>query len=291
MNGEHIISSLEEVYVLSRVTRKSSSGEYLGVGLPDGVRQVGWQKGDYVDLTLDSGASNGHQFQYLNGVKTEGEGQKIQHGTKNNPTLKLGIPIRWTDTDNDAPDFDIDPSSKVIVQLRPPDEVELIRASDFFKIHEGQKGTYPVSPGERETIDLATEHGYNGQRFRIHPFNTFSIETSMRQDTPALKFSGMKTQQRQRIWNSGKQTRTHLTTRSCIHSPPIHVRTRSRSEIAPPTPHSTISILFSQSRARTTSSFPHRRGRPSGLRPMAIRGLHTSATVVPLTINSTRRDR
>lgn len=182
-NEETAISSVEDVYVLSDQTRKTSSGNYLGIGLPDEIQQFGLTKGDYVELELNTDEYNGNEFKYIKGIKSDSKnGRKIQHGTESNPTLKIGIPIRWTDSNNDSENFSLDQTAGVNVQMTTDNELEIYRYEDFLAIHAQEPDTDSIGDGERTELNPAAESGrwYEKQKFRITPFNSYGINPSFK---------------------------------------------------------------------------------------------------------------
>jgi len=202
-----------ELRRMSDKARKSSSGEYLALRLPDEIVDLDLESGDYVGVDLRTDEVDGESVKYL----LVGEDVDTRHSLKIgqrddfNPEHFVRIPIEFTDNREGQPFHNVDKKTQVNVEVDSETGKIRVYIPRDYKLRNRQlvnQGRGPtlkkpliaplVNRLRDRFIDLAGRTEYSGQKFEIVPIDglheTFIEENSglMGRIAPARNFADVK---------------------------------------------------------------------------------------------------
>jgi len=174
-----------------RLLSEQKIGNSYGITLPDALLDMRFTEDDYIRVSLNTTEVYGKEITFITGTpwsRNKGdEYRKIQGGTSNHPTLKIGFPIDWT-RDNKGNGIDLNKNDDIIVELEN-EVIRVYKQEDYSLISEPGASPRAIDESSREKYLDWVEKGKPTQTFRLVPidgFNKVFTENIDEESLPAI---------------------------------------------------------------------------------------------------------
>ena len=128
----------------------STSGEYLGVPLPEDIEEIGAKPGKYLEISAQTGDDN--HIRATPQEKNSAEARKIQERSDRSPKYFVSLPKKLIEYSNSSPFKDVENGEVAYVEIRHDPGDEHLR---FYRMDDYEEREDSTTPRFKKPIALA----------------------------------------------------------------------------------------------------------------------------------------